>query len=342
MACATLIVAAAFLFAQPPSTTPIHFAILGDRTGETQAGVYEAVWRDVAAAKPAFVVSVGDSIQGLDDATAEKEWLEFERLLDPFRRFLYYPAAGNHDIWSVVSEKLYLGHSGAKALRYGFDNGTAHFTVLDNSRSDVLQPDEIAFLEQDLKAHASQPVKFIVSHRPSWLLNVMLRSPEFPLHQLALRYGVHYVIAGHVHEMMHASLDGVEYMSVPSAGGHLRASGKYEDGWFFGYIMATVNGADASFEVRELPPPLNKAIADKMKAMQAKLPNNTPLRASISSTMISQGQTRVTNTQAEVTSVQWVDANPKLFEIPSTYTPVSLPGMAGAQGGAQGGAIPPR
>jgi hypothetical protein len=86
----------------------------------------------------------------------------------------------------------------------------------------------------------------------------------------------------------------------------------------------------------------NKEFADKMKAMQAKLPNNTPLRASISSTMISQGQTRVTNTQAEVTSVQWVDANPKLFEIPSTYTPVSLPGMAGAQGGAQGGAIPPR
>ena len=85
----------------------------------------------------------------------------------------------------------------------------------------------------------------------------------------------------------------------------------------------------------------NKEFADKMKAMQAKLPNNTPLRASSSSTMISQGQTRVTNTLAEVTSVQWVDANPKVFEIPSTYTPVTLPGMAGAPG-AQGGAIPPR
>jgi hypothetical protein len=85
----------------------------------------------------------------------------------------------------------------------------------------------------------------------------------------------------------------------------------------------------------------NKEFADKMKAMQAKLPNNTPLRASSSSTMISQGQTRVTNTQAEVTSVKWVDANPKVFEIPSTYTPVTLPGMAGAPG-AQGGAIPPK
>ena len=85
----------------------------------------------------------------------------------------------------------------------------------------------------------------------------------------------------------------------------------------------------------------NKEFADKMKAMQAKLPNNTPLRASSTSTMISQGQTRVTSTQGEVTSVQWVDANPKLFEVPSTYTPVTLPGMAGPQRGSQSGAVPP-
>jgi hypothetical protein len=85
----------------------------------------------------------------------------------------------------------------------------------------------------------------------------------------------------------------------------------------------------------------NKEFADKMKAMQDKLPKGTPLRASNSSTMIAQGQTRTTNTQAEVTSVQWVDADPKLFEIPPTYTAVTLPGMSGAQG-AQGGAIPPR
>ncbi|HEX9085527.1 MAG TPA: hypothetical protein VF836_12385 [Gemmatimonadaceae bacterium] len=86
----------------------------------------------------------------------------------------------------------------------------------------------------------------------------------------------------------------------------------------------------------------SKEFADKMKAMQEKLPKGTPLRASSSATMIAQGQTRTTNTQAEVTSVQWVDANPKLFEIPSTYTPVTLPGMTGAQSGAPGGAIPPR
>ena len=85
----------------------------------------------------------------------------------------------------------------------------------------------------------------------------------------------------------------------------------------------------------------NKEFADKMKAMQAKLPNNTPLRATSTSTMISQGQTRVTSTQGEVTSVKWVDANPKLFEVPSTYTPVTLPGMAPTQSGTPPAAAPP-
>lgn len=82
----------------------------------------------------------------------------------------------------------------------------------------------------------------------------------------------------------------------------------------------------------------NKDFADKMKAASAKLPTGVPLRATSSNTLISQGQTRITNSQAEVTSVKWVDADPKAFEIPSTYTAVELPTM----GGAGSGAIPPK
>jgi hypothetical protein len=81
----------------------------------------------------------------------------------------------------------------------------------------------------------------------------------------------------------------------------------------------------------------NKDFADKMKAMQDKLPKGTPLRASTSTTIIAQGATRVTLSQAEVTAVQLVNADPKVFEIPSNYTPAQLPGT-----GTAGSAIPPR
>src|SRR5215475_10956897 len=32
-----------------------RFVVLGDRTGEAQPGIYEAVWREMAAQKPEFI-----------------------------------------------------------------------------------------------------------------------------------------------------------------------------------------------------------------------------------------------------------------------------------------------
>lgn len=81
----------------------------------------------------------------------------------------------------------------------------------------------------------------------------------------------------------------------------------------------------------------NKDFIDKAKTAQQKLPKGTPLRALYSATMVSQGQTRVTNSAVEVTRIQWVDADPKAFEVPGNYTAQQLPGM----GGSPGGAIPP-
>ena len=81
----------------------------------------------------------------------------------------------------------------------------------------------------------------------------------------------------------------------------------------------------------------NKDFGDKMKAVQQKLPKGTPLRALSSATIVAQGQTRVTNSAAEVTAIQWVDTNPKTFEVPSNYTATQLPGM----GESSSGAIPP-
>ena len=115
-----------------------------------------------------------------------------------------------------------------------------------------LSPDEMAFLEKDLKAHAAQQLKFIVSHQPSWLISVAFANPKFPLHQLAKKYGVRYIIAGHVHQLMRFDLDGITYLSLPSAGGHLRASKKYEDGWFFGWTRVDIKGTEVSFQIQDL------------------------------------------------------------------------------------------
>ena len=236
----------------------LQFAIVGDRTGEPVAGVYEQVFRETAADHPRFVITVGDSIQGGSDLTVDSEWRDVVKLLAPFRKVQIFFTPGNHDVWSIRSAQAYEKYT-RRPLHYSFDFGRAHFVVLDNSRSDELPAEELAFLRKDLELHSKQHVNFIVSHRPSWVLKAVLRNPEFPLQQIAESHDVHYVIAGHLHEMLHVDLDGVTYVSVPSAGGHLRASRKYDDGWFFGHVMVTIRGSSADFLIKETGPPFGQS-----------------------------------------------------------------------------------
>jgi len=245
--------------AQPDS---FRFVVIGDRTGEMQPGVYERVWKDAAAERPAFAVGVGDTIEGLHDDQAEAEWTGAQRLWP--KTFELYLAPGNHDIWSRRSEELFRKYAG-HAPHYSFDYGDAHFTVLDNSRSDQFSAAELRFAEEDLEQHADMPLKFIVSHRPSWIVQAIIGDANFPLQQMAKKYGVQYVIAGHLHEMLHAQVEGIDYVSMVSAGGHLRGTLKYEDGWFFGYGVVDVRGREVQFHVHELGAPFGEGRTTELK-----------------------------------------------------------------------------
>jgi hypothetical protein len=71
------------------------------------------------------------------------------------------------------------------------------------------------------------------------------------------------VIAGHVHQMLRFDLQDVTYLSMPSSGGKLRASEKYEDGWFFARALVTVRGIDIDFQIKELKPPYGRGRVTK-------------------------------------------------------------------------------
>jgi 3',5'-cyclic-AMP phosphodiesterase len=254
---AGLLLGGGLLVAHADTPLDVAFAILGDRTGEAVPGVYEEAWREANLDHPRFAVTVGDSIQGGNDQTIDAEWQAVTRLLTPYQRLPVFFTAGNHDIWSAPSAKAFEKFT-KHAPHYSFDYQQAHFTVLDNSRGDELPAAELAFLEKDLRAHAKQPVKFIFSHRPSWILHVVLGDSSFAFHQVAKRYGVKYVVAGHLHQMLHFELDGITYLSMASAGGHLREDKAYEKGWFFAHTLVTVKGDAAHFEIKELSAPFGK------------------------------------------------------------------------------------
>jgi 3',5'-cyclic-AMP phosphodiesterase len=231
-----------------------QFAILGDRTGSAVPGVYEQAWRETAADHPRFVITVGDTIEGGNDLTADSEWQQILKTLAVYQQYRIFFTPGNHDVWSVASAQAFEKYT-KRPLHYSFDYGQAHFTILDNSRSDDLPAEERAFLQKDLQRHAGQSVKFVFSHRPSWIVPAVLRNPDFPLQRIAERYGVHYIVAGHLHQMLHAEVNGVTYLSIASSGGHLRGSKRYKDGWFFQHTLVTVRNDSADFTIKELGPP---------------------------------------------------------------------------------------
>src|SRR5580698_3256689 len=84
---AFLLLAATLLVAVPPAPDAFHFVIMGDRTGEAQRGIYEQVWAEAAGTEPAFVITTGDTIQGLEDVDANAQWAEAQKIIAPYRRF---------------------------------------------------------------------------------------------------------------------------------------------------------------------------------------------------------------------------------------------------------------
>jgi hypothetical protein len=113
--------------AAAPQLESFRLVIFGDRTREARPGVYEQIWQEAAAEDPAFVVTTGDTIEDLHDATAHREWQDKERILEPYRRCPLYFTPGNHDIWSAASQQLFLQHAGHPP-HYSFDQGQAPST----------------------------------------------------------------------------------------------------------------------------------------------------------------------------------------------------------------------
>src|SRR5690349_1917466 len=201
-----ILVAAGGLAAYTGPGNEFHFVILGDRTGGAVPGVYEEAWRETNRDNPAFVISVGDTIQGGNDLTMDAQWQQVMHVLAPYRRYHLFLTPGNHDVWSVASAQAFEKYS-KHPLNYSFDYKQAHFTVLDNSRSDGLSAEGRRYLQKDLQVPGQQPVTFVFSRRPSWILQAVLAEPVFRLRRLAERCGVRDVVAGHLHEMLHFAVD---------------------------------------------------------------------------------------------------------------------------------------
>jgi hypothetical protein len=85
-----------------------HFVVMGDRTGKEQKGVFGQVINKINLIRPAFVVSVGDAIDGYTDDPnlVNRQWDEFDSLVANLK-VPFFAVPGNHDMVNDMMVQIY-------------------------------------------------------------------------------------------------------------------------------------------------------------------------------------------------------------------------------------------
>jgi len=224
---------------------PVRFAIIGDRTGEAQPGIYEQIVTEVARLKPDFVMTVGDMVEGPapDSATLEARWLEYNSIVEPLSAPIHF-TPGNNDLTTEDDVGAWIRHTGNLSY-YSFDYEGLHFIILDNSRWVTVEEfpqEQINWLINDLEYHTDVRRTFVFFHIPFWYRTVADDRHD-TLHTIFARYGVDGVFTGHFHRYFTGEFDGIKYTGVGSSGGHIeRRPGDLD----YHFVWVTVSDKEVS------------------------------------------------------------------------------------------------
>ncbi|MBL9093817.1 MAG: metallophosphoesterase, partial [Planctomycetaceae bacterium] len=108
--------------AKPWSDKPVlddpdrfQIAIMTDNTGGHRPGIWMKAVERLNLLRPAFVMSVGDLIEGYseDPAELEAEWAEFLGFIDQMQMRFFF-VAGNHDVSNPTAHALWRKKFGAE------------------------------------------------------------------------------------------------------------------------------------------------------------------------------------------------------------------------------------
>lgn len=226
-----------------------RFVVLADRANSPNQKAFEMVLRDIERMSPDFVVTVGDLIQGYkDSAGTVKDWdstLPYLKLLS----CPVYLTPGNHDITTPEVRNIFIKKTGRNPY-YSFDHQNSHFIILDNTlvkTAEQMDPDQMKWLEKDLKALKSKAGIYVFMHKPFWPFGVGAGKPD-RLHDLFKRYKVTAVFTGHWHNYASEVFDGIRYVVMGSSGAELRGGTEENVSLanFYQYLWVTVRNGKFS------------------------------------------------------------------------------------------------
>ncbi len=183
--------------------------------------------------RPAFAVIGGDlaspDVLDREKILTAEDYEPSYRLLQQLIQPLPYPVhmlLGNHDNRPAFHRVMQTNATTPEVPHYySFDHQGHHFLVLDSHEpgepGGVLDPEQLAWLRQDLQAHQDQPTLAFVHHHPvpighTWLDTMPLHNGADLLKVLQEYNNVRWIICGHVHMDHTVHHDGLTMFTSPA------------------------------------------------------------------------------------------------------------------------------
>jgi len=210
------------------SREDFDFVVVTDRTGEHRDGVFENAMPKVNLLRPAFVMSVGDMIEGYseDRAVLDAEWEEFEGFIAQLGMpFFYVP--GNHDLSNETMAHVWRERFGASYYHFVYKDvlflalNSELFSMVSHPGTSLAgpdrQPDQMAYVERVLADHANVRWTLVFIHQPLW--DARQIHPDWLKIEGWLSDRPHTVFAGHIHEYTLHRRHGHDYITLATTGG---------------------------------------------------------------------------------------------------------------------------
>jgi Calcineurin-like phosphoesterase len=210
------------------SPRDFQFAVVADNAGTPRPGVWREAMGKLNLLQPAFVMSVGDLIEGYVSTPEElnRQWDNFLSDLSPLQLPFFF-VAGNHDVGRPMWYDVYRQRIGP--TWYFFIHQDVLFLILDTNdgpdHGTGISDQQIAWIEQVLTDHPAAKVRWtmVFQHKPLWneknpqwaRINRMLTDRERVT-----------VMAGHIHEYKSTQIDGIEYVALATTGGGSPLAGR--------------------------------------------------------------------------------------------------------------------
>lgn len=230
------------------------FAVVTDLQSGYRKGVFDVAAAELGLLHPAFIITVGDLIDGgtEDEAKLNTEWDEFDARLKGTHAPFFH-VGGNHDLTNLTQRRVFEQRYGRRYYHFSYkgvlflvldteDYPPARMAEIYHQRADYIAmlktdpdkarslpyasalearvgevgSDQSAYFETVLKAHPKARWTVLLMHKPVWR-----RADGHGLERIeaALKGRPYTLLNGHLHRYGYAARDGHDYIALGTTGG---------------------------------------------------------------------------------------------------------------------------